>query len=55
MPEVIDELKANGFGTYAATDANDYIRRFLIDYRKGVRRPGGKPAEPAPKPDGGGT
>ena len=55
LPEVIDELKANGFGTYAATDANDYIRRFLIDYRKGVRRPGGKPAEPAPKPDGGGT
>ena len=55
LPEVIEELKANGFGTYAATDANDYIKRFLIDYRKGVRWPGGKPAKPSPKPDGGGT
>ena len=55
LPEVIEELKANGFGTYAATEANDYIKRFLIDYRKGVRRPGGKPAKPSPKPDGSGT
>ena len=55
LTEVIEELKANGFGTYAATDANDYIKRFLIDYRKGVRWPGGKPAKPSPKPDGSGT
>jgi tyrosine-protein phosphatase SIW14 len=55
LPEVIEELKANGFGTYAATDANDYIRRFLIDYRKGLRWPGGKPAKPSVKPDGGKT
>ncbi len=50
LPEVIEELKANGFGTYAATEANDYIKRFLIDYRKGLRR--GKPVQPA---EGGGS
>ena len=54
LPEVIEELKANGFGTYAATEANDYIKRFLLDYKKGVRWPGGKPTKPSPKPDGGG-
>jgi len=50
LPEVIEELKANGFGTYAATEANDYVKRFLIDYRKGVRWPGGRPTKPSPKP-----
>lgn len=50
LPEVIEELKANGFGTYAATGANDYIKRFLLDYQKGQRRPGGKPAKPGSKP-----
>ncbi len=50
LPEVIEELKANGFGTYAATEANDYIKRFLIDYRKGIRR--GKPVQPV---EGGGS
>ena len=54
LPEVIGELKANGFGTYAATDANDYIKRFLIDYCKGIRWPGGKPGKTGPKPEGGG-
>ncbi len=55
LPEVIEELKANGFGTYAATGANDYVKRFLLDYQKGVRRPGGKPAKPSPKPAEGGA
>lgn len=50
LPEVLEELKANGFGTYAATEANDYIKRFLIDYRKGIRR--GKPVQPV---EGGGS
>ncbi len=55
LPEVIEELKANGFGTYAATESNDYIKRFLIDYQKGLRWPGGKPAKPSPKPAEGGA
>ena len=55
LPEVIEELKANGFGTYAATEANDYIKRFLLDYKPGKRWPGGKPAKPSAKPDGVGT
>lgn len=38
LAEAIEELKANGFGTFAATEANDYIKRFLIEYQKGVRR-----------------
>ena len=55
LPEVIEELKANGFGTYAASEANDYIKRFLIDYKKGRRWPGGKPAKPGSKPAEGGA
>ena len=54
LPEVIEELKANGFGNYKATDANDYIKLYLLDYRKGLRWPGGKPAKPSPKPAEGG-
>ena len=54
LSEVIEELKANGFGNYKATDANDYIKLYLLDYRKGFRWPGGKPAKPSPKPAEGG-
>lgn len=34
---VLDELKANGFGEFKATDANEYIKRYIFDYRPGVR------------------
>lgn len=36
--EAIRELRANGFGTFAASDGNIYIKRFLLDFEPGVRR-----------------
>lgn len=46
--DVLDELKANGFGEFKATDANVYIKRYIFDYRPGVRKPGYEwPAVPA--------
>lgn len=50
IAEVVDELRANGFGTFAATDANCYLKRLIVDYEPGVRWPNGKPGEP--KADG---
>ncbi|MCZ2341559.1 MAG: tyrosine-protein phosphatase [Bacteroidales bacterium] len=58
LAEAVEELRANGFGTFAATDANFYVREFLSYYQRGVR-PGSKPApaesaaiaKPAPPPD----
>lgn len=36
--QAVRELRANGFGTFAATDANVYIKRFVVDFEPGVRR-----------------
>jgi hypothetical protein len=36
--EAIRELRANGFGTFGATDSNEYIRRYFVDFEPGVRR-----------------
>ena len=33
----IDELKANGFGEWPCTAANDYITQYILTYRRGVR------------------
>jgi tyrosine-protein phosphatase SIW14 len=33
----LDELKANGFGEFKATDANVYIKLYVFDYVPGVR------------------
>jgi protein tyrosine/serine phosphatase len=39
--EAVRELRANGFGTFGATDGNEYIRRYFlppeIPVRKGER------------------
>jgi protein tyrosine/serine phosphatase len=35
--EAIRELKANGFGDYACTAANDYITQYVLTYRRGHR------------------
>jgi tyrosine-protein phosphatase SIW14 len=55
--DVLDELKANGFGDFKATDANVYIKRYIFDYRTGVRKAGYawpvKPARGAPVCGGG--
>jgi tyrosine-protein phosphatase SIW14 len=32
------ELRANGFGEWASTAANDYILDYILAYRPGVRR-----------------
>lgn len=29
---VVRELRANGFGTFGATEANEYVKRFILDY-----------------------
>jgi tyrosine-protein phosphatase SIW14 len=33
----MDELRANGFGTFAATTANVYIAQYIDSYRRGLR------------------
>ena len=54
---VLDELKANGFGEFKATDANDYIKLYIFDYKPGVRADGyewpERPAKGAPVCGGG--
>ena len=55
--DALDELKANGFGEFKATDANVYIKRYIFDYQPGVRKHGyvwpTKPARGAPVCGGG--
>jgi protein-tyrosine phosphatase len=34
----IEDLKANGFGEYPCTSANDYITQYILTYQRGVRR-----------------
>jgi protein tyrosine/serine phosphatase len=33
------ELKAHGFGPFACTAANDYVKQYVLTYRPGQRRP----------------
>jgi hypothetical protein len=35
--ETIRELKANGFSEWQCTSANDYIKQYILTYRRGVR------------------
>jgi protein tyrosine/serine phosphatase len=35
--QALDELKANGFGEWPATSANDYITQYILTYRRGLR------------------
>lgn len=34
----IEELRAHGFGDFACTAQNDYIRQYVLSYRRGVRQ-----------------
>jgi protein tyrosine phosphatase (PTP) superfamily phosphohydrolase (DUF442 family) len=36
--QAIDELKANGFGEFVCSSANDYITQYILSYRPGERR-----------------
>jgi hypothetical protein len=46
--EAISELKAHGFGEFAATAANDYITQYILTYQPGLRPApvAGRPAVP---------
>jgi hypothetical protein len=35
----IEELKANGFGEWSSTSANDYISQYVLSFRRGIRCP----------------
>jgi hypothetical protein len=35
--QAISEMKANGFGEWPCTSANDYITQYILTYRRGVR------------------
>jgi protein tyrosine phosphatase (PTP) superfamily phosphohydrolase (DUF442 family) len=35
--DAIQELKAHGFGEWPCTSANDYIKQYIVTYRRGVR------------------
>jgi tyrosine-protein phosphatase SIW14 len=37
--EAIQELKAHGFGEWPCTSANDYIKQYILTYRRGLRNP----------------
>lgn len=38
--DAVRELRANGFGTFAATDGNEYIKRFILDFQPSDRERG---------------
>src|SRR4029078_10620409 len=42
------ELRANGFGTFAATTGNPYIVQYVSGYKPGVRNPVPPPVNLAP-------
>ncbi len=35
--EALEELKANGFGEFKATDANEYVKAYIFDFQPGQR------------------
>jgi protein tyrosine/serine phosphatase len=35
--QAIEELKAQGFGEWPCTAANEYIAQYILSYRRGVR------------------
>jgi protein tyrosine phosphatase (PTP) superfamily phosphohydrolase (DUF442 family) len=47
----LDELRANGFGEWPCSPANDYIMQYILTYQRGRRQAeaaGGLPATPVP-------
>jgi hypothetical protein len=37
--QAVRDIKANGFGEFPCTAANDYIMQYILMYRRGLRRP----------------
>jgi hypothetical protein len=38
VQQAIEELRANGFGDWPCTSANDYITQYILTYQPGVRK-----------------
>jgi tyrosine-protein phosphatase SIW14 len=36
--QALDEMRANGFGEFTSTGANDYVKEYILSYHPGVRR-----------------
>src|SRR5262249_11291758 len=49
--EALRDVKANGFGDFACTSANDYIVQYILTYRRGLRRLEPADKAPAHKPE----
>jgi tyrosine-protein phosphatase SIW14 len=47
----MEELRANGYGTFAATTANAYIAQYVAGYKPGVRNPAPAPGWASGGPD----
>jgi protein tyrosine phosphatase (PTP) superfamily phosphohydrolase (DUF442 family) len=43
--EACRELRAHGFGDWACTSANDYVKQYVLTYRPGLRRNRSRPAD----------
>jgi hypothetical protein len=43
------DMRANGFGPWVGTAANDYVTQYVLTYRRGLRR-GGVPLRPLSSP-----
>jgi protein tyrosine/serine phosphatase len=48
--EAWQEMRAEGFGPWVGTSANEYVRQYVLTYRRGQRRPI-IPSPPQPSPD----
>jgi hypothetical protein len=49
----LEELRANGFGAFAATDANDYVMAGVTRFERRKRGADGHPPPPKPTAEGG--
>lgn len=49
--EAYREMKAQGFGPWVCTSANDYVTQYVLTHRRGLRSPN-IAAVPPPPPDG---
>ena len=48
--EAYDELKAQGFGDWVGTSANDYVSQYVLQYRRGLRHDKAPAADAGPAP-----
>jgi hypothetical protein len=46
--EAWQEMRAHGFGPWVGTDANEYVRQYVLTYRRGRRLPAALSPHPGP-------